>query len=85
MGVNFYYIDYVDKKPEWNVNSVNYLYLMIDRIHRYAEGKNGNKYLNIADTVRNNEVLKNMVKCLVELNIISTKLMKVMENMTKTT
>ena len=43
---------------EWNVNSVNPLYLMINRIDGFIEEKNGDKYLNIADTDRNSEVLK---------------------------
>ena len=46
------------KKPEWNVNSVNPLYLMIYRIDGFIEEKNGDKYLNIASTDRNSEVLK---------------------------
>ena len=48
----------LQKKPEWNVNSVNHLYLMINRIDGFIEEKNGDKYLNIADTDRNSEVLK---------------------------
>ena len=43
---------------EWNVNSVNPLYLMINRIDGFIEEKNGDKYLNIADTDRNSEMLK---------------------------
>ena len=35
MGPDIYYTGYVDKKPEWNVNSVNPLYLMINRIDGY--------------------------------------------------
>ena len=58
MSLDIYYIGYADKKPEWNVNSVNPLYLMINRIDGFAEDKNGVKYLNIADTARNNEILK---------------------------
>ena len=58
MGLDIYYIGHVDKKPEWNVNSVNPLYLMINRIDGYVEEKNGNKYLNMSDTSRNNEILK---------------------------
>ena len=46
------------KNPEWNVNSVNPLCLMINRIDGFIEEKNGDKYLNIADIDRNNEVLK---------------------------
>ena len=58
MGFDIYYIGYVDKKSEWNVNSVNPLYLMINRIAGFVDEKNGVKYLNIADTARNNEILK---------------------------
>ena len=58
IGLGIYYIGYVTKKPEWNVNSVNPLYLMINRIDGFIEEKNGDKYLNIADTNRNSEVLK---------------------------
>ena len=58
MGLDIYYIGYVDKKPELYVNSVNPFYLMINRIDGFVEQKNGNKYLNIADTNKNSEVLK---------------------------
>ena len=44
MGLDIYYIGYVDKKLEWDVNSVNPLYLMINRIYGYVEEKSGNKY-----------------------------------------
>ena len=39
LGLDVYYIDYVDKKPEWNINSVNPLYLMINRFYGYIEQK----------------------------------------------
>ena len=55
---NVYNIGYVTKKPEWNVNSVNPLYLMINRIDGFIEDKNRDKYLNISDTDRNSEVLR---------------------------
>ena len=58
MGLDIYYIGYVDKKPEWNVNSVNPLYLMIHRIDGFIEEKTGVKYLNISDTSKNSEILK---------------------------
>ena len=44
---------------------------MINRIDGFVEEKNDNKYLNIADTARNNEILKNTIKCLMGLNIMS--------------
>ena len=58
MGLNIYYIGYVDKKPEWNVNSVNPLYLMINGFHGTISEKNGVKYLTINDINKNNQVLK---------------------------
>ena len=58
MGLNIYYIRYVTKKPEWNVNSVNPLYLMINRIDGFIEKKNGDKHLNIALTDRSIEVVR---------------------------
>ena len=44
------------KKPEWNVNSVNPLYLIINRRDGFIEEKNGDKYLNIA-SIASTEVL----------------------------
>ena len=58
MGLNVYYIGYVTKKPECNINSVNPLYMMINRIDGFIEEKNGGKYLNIASTEKNSEVLE---------------------------
>ena len=58
MGLNIFYIGYVDKMPEWNVDSVNPLYLMINRIDGFIEEKNGVKYLNTSDTGKNCEILK---------------------------
>ena len=73
MALDIYDIGYVDKNPEWNVNSVNPLYLMINRIDGFVEEKNVNKYLNISDTSRNNEILKNTNKYLMKSNITSKK------------
>ena len=50
MSLDIYYIGYVDMKPQWNVDSVNPLHLMINRIDELIEGENGVKYLNISDT-----------------------------------
>ena len=58
MGFGIYYIAYATKKTEWNVNGVNPLYLMINRINGFMEEINGDKYLNVASTDRNSEVLK---------------------------
>ena len=56
--INIYYIGYVTKKEEYNINSVNPLHLLIYRIDGFIEEKGGNKYLNIAFTDNNDEVLK---------------------------
>ena len=53
-----YYIEYVIRKHEYNINSVNPLYLHIDEINGFIEEKEGSKYLNIALTDSNSEVLK---------------------------
>ena len=58
INLDIYYIGYATKKPGWNVNSVNPLYLMINRIDGFIEEKNGDKYLNIASTDKNSEVLR---------------------------
>ena len=50
------------RKPAWNVNSVNPLYLMINRIDGLIKEKTGDKYLNIALTDRNSEVLRKYSK-----------------------
>ena len=60
VGANIYYIGYVTKKPEYNINSVNPLYLVIDEIDGFIElncTENGTKYLNIVLTDSNNEVV----------------------------
>ena len=58
MGFNIYYIGCITKKRRWDVNSINSLYLMINRIDGFIEEKDGDKYLSIASTDRNSEVLK---------------------------
>ena len=62
INVGIYYIGYVTKKPEHKINSENPLYLMINRIDGFIEEKNGDKYLNIASTDRNSEVLRKYSK-----------------------
>ena len=58
VDLNIYYIGYVDKNPECGVNSVNQLYLKINRTDGFVEEKNGARYLDISGTVRNDGVLK---------------------------
>ena len=31
--IDIYYLGYVDKKPEWHVNSVNHLYFLLKRVY----------------------------------------------------
>ena len=47
-GNDVYYIGYITKKLQWNVNSVNPLYLMINRIRGHFEEVDGGKYLIIS-------------------------------------
>ena len=56
--ITIYYIGYVTKKLEYSINSVNPLYLLVNEIYGFIEEKEGSKYLNIAFTDSNSEVLK---------------------------
>ena len=38
-GINIYYIGYVTKKPEYNINSVNPLYLLIAELDGHSKKK----------------------------------------------
>ena len=67
--ISMYYIGYVTKKPKYSINSVNPLYLLIDEKDGFTEEKEGNKYLNIALTDSDNEVLRNMKNFGAELRI----------------
>ena len=60
--MNIYYIGYVTKKPEYNINSVNPLYLIIKELYGYDEEYNGCKYLTITLTDNNNQILTNYAK-----------------------
>ena len=57
MDINIYHIGYVTKKPEYNINSVNPLYLLIKKLDGFIDEKEGNKYLSITLTDSNNDVL----------------------------
>ena len=61
LGASIYYIGYVTKKPEYNINSMNSLYVIINEIDGFIEinsVEDGSKYLNIVLTDSNKEVLK---------------------------
>ena len=48
VGSDVYYTGYITKKPQWNVNSLNLLYLMINKIKGHIEEVDGDKYLIIS-------------------------------------
>ena len=62
MGFGIYYIGYVTKKPEYKINSVNPLYLLINRIDGFIEEEDGDKYLSIAFTDRNSESVQKVFR-----------------------
>ena len=66
-NIGVYYIGYIAKKDKYKINSVNPLYLLLNRIEGPIEEKQGSKYLNIVSTDSNSEVLKNMKKSGAEL------------------
>ena len=45
--IDIYYLGYIDKNSDCNVNSVNPLCLIINRVYGYVSEKNGNKFLTI--------------------------------------
>ena len=45
-----------------NFNSVNHVYLIIDKVDGYIEKNNGNKYLTLVSTDKNKETLKKYTK-----------------------
>ena len=57
-SISVYYIRYITKKDEYKINNVNPLSLLVHRIDGFIEEKEGSKYLNIASTDSNREVLK---------------------------
>ena len=58
IGFRHFYISYVDKKPDGNLDNVNPLYLMINRVYGTISENNGNKYLTIDNIDKNDDVLK---------------------------
>ena len=57
VGITIYYIGYITKKAIYSINSVNPLYLVVRTMDGYVEEKDDDKYLNIALTSGNNEVI----------------------------
>ena len=60
-NIDIYYIGFITMKDfdYAKINSVNHLYLIIGEPDGYTEEKDGNKYLTLASTDKNKEVLKN--------------------------
>ena len=77
-NIDIYYIGYITMKDfdYVKINSVNPLYLIIDKVDGFIEEKNGNKYLTLVSKDKNKEVLIkyterwNEVKNLIEYNSI---------------
>ena len=46
--IDIYYLGYVNKKPEWHVNSVNQLYFIVNRAYGSISEQNYQKYLTIS-------------------------------------
>ena len=67
-----YYIDYVTKKQEYDINRVNPLYLMINRIKGHFEEKDGDKYLIISpkngDTTQKYRVFDRLKEIIKNIN-----------------
>ena len=67
-----YYIGYVTEKPEYNINSVNPLYLMINRIKGHFEEKDEDKYLIISpengDTMQKYQEVFDRLKEIIKKN-----------------
>ena len=74
-NIDIYFIGYVDKKSDWNVNSVNLLYLITNRVYGYVSEKNGVRFLKID---KGDSLLKKYDQVLLVLNIILKKLIILM-------
>ena len=44
MDINIFYTGYVTKKPEYNINSVSPLYLLIKKLDGFIDEKEGNYF-----------------------------------------
>ena len=64
-NIGIYYIGYITIKnisDYENINGINPLYLIIGDVDGYIEENNGNKYLTLASTDKNKEVLEKYSK-----------------------
>ena len=62
LNIDIYYIGYDTRKPEYNINSVNPLYLLIRELDGFIDEIEGSKYLNIALTDIDEDVLLRYVE-----------------------
>ena len=53
ININIYYIGYVTKKPDYNIDSINPLYLLIDKLDGFMEEK---MVVNIYIVVNNGSI-----------------------------
>ena len=51
------------------ISSINPLYLIIDKVDRFIEENNGNKYLTLVSIDKNKEVFKNTQNLGIKLKI----------------
>ena len=58
-NIAIYYIGYITKHDKDVINSVSPIYLVVHEVDDFIEEKEGNKYLNVAFTDSNSDVLKN--------------------------
>ena len=68
-NIAIYYVGYITKKDEYKINTMNPVYLLTGEIDGFIEEKEGNKYLNVAFTDSNSELLKKYAEIRVELKI----------------
>ena len=70
-NILIYYIGYVMINDQKNIkiNSVNPLYLIFNKVNRYLEEINKNKYLTLVTTNDDKEMIKNMKNCGVKSEI----------------
>ena len=57
MDISIYLIGYVTKKPEYNIDSLNPLYLLVSELGGFIEEKEGSTYFNVSLTYSNNDLL----------------------------
>ena len=74
MGNDVYYIGYITKKPQWDINSVNPLYLIITRIKGHFEEVDGDKHLIInsenGDIMQKYQEVFNGIKGIINKKIV---------------